>query len=711
MLCNSIRGGRLVLRHNIYKFNPSRCLNRPTLIVQWPCQGSLFFTGSRILQNINKEVDSSKTANEKITSIPSSLIDGDAGKVKLSTTAVPPAADKPENNKTPTISELKIMKELFKYLWPKGEKNVKLRVIIAVSLLIGAKLLNVQVPFFFKDTVDSMNVDWSDSTVALPAAIALTIISYGAARFGAVLFGELRNAIFAKVAQNTIKTISLQTFDHLMKLDLGWHLSRQTGGLTRAMDRGTKGISYVLTAMIFHIIPITFEISVVCGILTYQFGASFAGITFTTMLLYGIFTLRTTAWRTKFRRQANKADNKGASIALDSLINFEAVKYFNNEQYLASKYNTSLKSYTEAQVKVAQSLAFLNSGQNLIFTSALTAMMYMGCTGILGGNLSVGDLVLINQLVFQLSVPLNFLGSVYRDLKQSLIDMESLFKLRKNEVKILNNKNPAILSLKDGPFNIEFKNVTFGYDPNRKILRNASFIIPAGVKTAVVGPSGSGKSTILKLVFRFYDPEEGRVLVNGIDVRDYDLDSLRRAIGVVPQDTPLFNDTIWENVKFGDVTATDEQILNAVEKAQLGTLIEKLPKKYETIVGERGLMISGGEKQRLAIARVLLKNAPIMFFDEATSALDTHTEQELLKTIKNNFDKGSRTSVYIAHRLRTVADSDKIIVLKEGSIFEEGTHLGLLSKPNSLYKDLWNIQENLDMINDSLKVKPVGKLR
>ncbi|CCF60037.1 hypothetical protein KAFR_0I02580 [Kazachstania africana CBS 2517] len=628
--------------------------------------------------------------------------------VKLKEDSRPNNADTGKSTsltKAPSISELKILKDLFKYIWPRGDSKVKLRVLISLSLLIGAKLLNVQVPFFFKKTVDSMNVTWDDPSVALPAAIGLTILSYGVARFSTVLFGELRNAVFVKVAQNAIKTVSVETFRHLMKLDLGWHLSRQTGGLTRAMDRGTKGISYVLSAMVFHIIPITFEISVVCGILTHQFGASFAEITFMTMLLYSIFTIKTTAWRTQFRRDANKADNKGASIALDSLINFEAVKYFNNENYLSSKYNSALIDYRNSQIKISKSLAFLNSGQNLIFTTALTGMMYLGCTGVIGGNLTVGDLVLINQLVFQLSVPLNFLGSVYRELKQSLIDMESLFKLRKNEVKIHNIENPKIILKEDGPFEITFENVTFGYHADRKILKNASFTIPAGWKTAIVGPSGSGKSTILKLVFRFYDPEEGRILINGIDVREIELDSLRKLIGVVPQDTPLFNDSIWENVKFGRIDALDSEIYEVIEKAQLDSLIRKLPQSYETIVGERGLMISGGEKQRLAIARVLLKDASVMFFDEATSALDTHTEQALLKTIRANFKTGSRTSIYIAHRLRTIADADKIIVLEDGTVREEGTHNELLAKSTSLYKELWNVQENLDLIEREIEIE------
>lgn len=606
-------------------------------------------------------------------------------------------------SKAPTISELKILKDLFKYIWPSGDNKVRFRVLTALALLIGAKLLNVQVPFFFKDAVDSMNIEWSDATTVLPIAITLTVISYGAARFGAVLFGEIRNAVFASVAQNAIRKVSLQTFQHLMRLDLGWHLSRQTGGLTRAMDRGTKGISYILSAMVFHIIPIAFEISVVCGILTYQFGTSFAAVTFATMLLYSIFTFKTTAWRTEFRRSANRADNKAASVALDSLINFEAVKYFNNERYLADKYHNSLTNYTNSQIKVAQSLAFLNSGQNLIFTSALTAMMYMGCTGVMSGDLSVGDLVLINQLVFQLSVPLNFLGSVYRELKQSLIDMESLFKLQKNKVNIQNSKTPLMLP-KDKPCEIKFENVTFGYHPDRKILENANFTLPAGWKTAIVGPSGSGKSTILKLVFRFYDPQEGCILIDGKDIRELDLKSLRRAIGVVPQDTPLFNDTIWENVKFGKITATDDDIRKAIDKAQLAPLIHSLPQGSETIVGERGLMISGGEKQRLAIARVLLKDTPIMFFDEATSALDTHTEQALLRTIKENFAGNSRTSIYIAHRLRTIADADKIVVLENGRVKEEGKHAELLSKPTSLYSELWNIQENLDLLEEEIEM-------
>lgn len=587
------------------------------------------------------------------------------------------------------------------YLWPKNNFGFKVRVVVALSFLVLAKLLNVQVPFYFKSIIDGMNIDWTDEVGLVSTIIGGTILAYGGARFGAVLFGELRNAIFATVSQSAIRKVAHNTFRHLLNLDLGFHLSRQTGGLTRAIDRGTKGISYVLTAMVFHILPITFEISVVSGILTYNYGMNFAAVTLLTMLAYSIFTIRTTAWRTGFRRRANNADNKAASVALDSLINFESVKYFNNEAYQAKKYDMALQKYQDFSIKIATSLAFLNSGQNLIFTSALTAMMYMAADGVASGSLTVGDLVLINQLVFQLSVPLNFLGSVYRELKQSLLDMETLFQLQKNQVLITSKPNAPPLMLKKGE--IRFENVTFGYHPQRPILNNCSFVIPGGEKVAIVGPSGSGKSTILRLVFRFYDIQSGRILIDGQDIRDVDLESLRRAIGVVPQDTPLFNDTILENVRYGNLESSDEEVNRVISEAKLDRLVNDLPDGLQTIVGERGMMISGGEKQRLAIARVLLKKSPITFFDEATSALDTHTEQSLLRTIRGVFKNTGNTNVSIAHRLRTIADSDKIIVLEKGEVKEEGDHQSLLKKEGSLYGELWNIQENLDLDRELLE--------
>ncbi|CAK9439956.1 uncharacterized protein LODBEIA_P40560 [Lodderomyces beijingensis] len=611
-----------------------------------------------------------------------------------------------------STSELSMLRSLVRTIWPKNNPKFKIRVIVAVSLLIGSKLLNVQVPFFFKQIIDQMNVNWADDVGLLASVVGSLILAYGGARFGAVLFGELRNAIFAGVAQSAIKRVASDTFQRLLNMDLQFHLSQQTGGLTRAIDRGTKGISSVLSAMVFHIIPITFEISIVCGILSWNYGASFAAVTFATMLAYSIFTIQTTAWRTKFRRQANNADNQAASVALDSLINYESVKIFNNESFQCEKYNRALTKYEQASVKVATSLAYLNAGQNFIFTSALTAMMYMGCQGVVSGGLTVGDLVLINQLVFQLSVPLNFLGSVYRDMKQSLLDMENLFQLQNVPIKIKDPEQGASdLVLHDKfPGEIRFENVTFGYHPDRPILQDATFTIPAGEKVAIVGPSGSGKSTILRLVFRFYDVDKGRILIDGQDIGKVSLESLRRKIGVVPQETPLFNDTIRENIRYGDLDSSDQQINDAVSAVQLEKLIDDLPDGLDTIVGERGMMISGGEKQRLAIARLLLKNAPITFFDEATSALDTHTEQSLLKTIRGIFKKDQKTNVSIAHRLRTIADADKIIVLNKGRVQEEGKHAELLSDENSLYAQLWNIQENLD-IEEELKHEEEERIR
>lgn len=612
-------------------------------------------------------------------------------------------------------SESFMLKSLFKTIWPKNNLNFKIRVIIALSLLVGAKILNVQVPFYFKQIIDTMNIDWTNEVGVFLTVIGSLILAYGGARFGAVLFGELRNAIFASVAQLAIRRVAYNTFVKLLNMDLQFHLSRQTGGLTRAIDRGTKGISYVLSAMVFHIIPITLEISIVCGILTYNYGASFAAMTFVTMLAYSIFTIQTTAWRTKFRRQANNADNQAANVALDSLINYESVKIFNNELYQASKYDKALMKYQQSSVKIATSLAFLNSGQNFIFTLALTAMMYMGCQGVYTGELTVGDLVLINQLVFQLSVPLNFLGSVYRELKQSLLDMENLFQLQNQPIRIKEIPNAPPLKLNNNnnnnynnnnslPGEIRFENVLFGYHPDRPILNNASFTIPARQKVAIVGPSGSGKSTILRLIFRFYDINQGRILIDGQDISKVLLESLRKLIGIVPQETPLFNDTILENIRYGRLDASDEEIYRVINQVQLNKLIDDLPDGVQTIVGERGMMISGGEKQRLAMARLLLKRAPITFFDEATSALDTHTEQALLKTIRLVFKQQHQTNVSIAHRLRTIADADKIIVLNKGQVVEEGTHWQLLNEqPNSLYAQLWNIQENLDIEKELLQ--------
>lgn len=600
-------------------------------------------------------------------------------------------AEQTVSNKEQRKADWAIMKEMARYLWPKDDLGARARVATALALLVASKVLNVQVPFYFKNIVDSMNVDFATLGGTAWTVGGAMIVAYGATRIGAAVFQEIRNAIFASVAQKAIRRVACNVFEHLLRLDLNFHLSRQTGGLTRAIDRGTKGISFLLTSMVFHIIPTVLEISMVCGILAYQYGPQFAAITAATMVAYTSFTVITTSWRTKFRKQANAADNAGATVAVDSLINFEAVKYFNNEKYEVGRYDTALSNYEKASIKVTTSLSFLNAGQNLIFSSALSGMMYLAANGIATGSLTIGDLVMVNQLVFQLSIPLNFLGSVYRELRQSLLDMETLFNLQKVNIAVKEPEKPKSLQLRRGG-EIRFENVTFGYHEDRPILRNLSLTIPAGQKIAIVGPSGCGKSTILRLLFRFYDTQEGQILIDDQDIRDVSLQSLREAIGVVPQDTPLFNNTIEHNIRYGNMKASSEDVRNAAKRARVHEIVDGLPEGYNTMVGERGMMISGGEKQRLAVSRLILKDPPLLFFDEATSALDTYTEQSLLQNINSILKEKARTSIFVAHRLRTIFDSDKIIVLKDGHVAESGTHSQLLAA-GGVYAELWHAQE------------------
>lgn len=591
-------------------------------------------------------------------------------------------------------ADWRIVRNLASNLWPAGwgpdARSTKGRIILALGLLAGGKILNVQVPMFFKQIVDVLNVPFTpDSSVWVIAGSV--ILSYGAARIFATLFSEMRNAVFAKVGQHAVRSVARKTFEHLLDLDLRFHLTRQTGGLTRAINRGTKGITFLLTSIIFHIVPTALEISMVCGILTYNFGSNFAYITLLTMAGYSWFTIRTTSWRTRFRREANEADNKAATTAVDSLINYEAVKHFNNEKFEADQYDKSLAKYEDASIKIATSLAYLNSGQNVIFSSALTAMMVLAAQGVIAGTMTVGDLVMINQLVFQLSLPLNFLGTIYRELRQSLLDMEVLYNLQGEKRIIEDSPNAKPLVLSQGG-NIEFKNVSFSYYPTRPILNNISFTIPAGKKVALVGSSGSGKSTVLRLLFRFYPPQSGSILIDGQEISSVQLTSLRSQIGVVPQDTPLFHADVMHNIRYGNLSASDEQVIEVAKMARVHDAVQRLPKTYHTTVGERGLMISGGEKQRLAIARVLLKDPPIVFFDEATSALDSQTEAELMRNINSTLLSKKRTSIFIAHRLRTVVGADLIIVLKDGDVAEQGTHEELLAK-GGLYHQMWLAQE------------------
>ncbi|KAH7104702.1 iron-sulfur clusters transporter ATM1 [Auriculariales sp. MPI-PUGE-AT-0066] len=582
-----------------------------------------------------------------------------------------------------------IIKQLTLNLWPQGEWSIRARVVTGLGLLVAAKVLNVQVPFVFKSVIDALNVDMTaQSTVWLVAGSL--IVGYGVTRVGATLCSELLNAVFAKVGQRAVRKVARETFEHLMNLDIQFHLSRQTGGLTRAIDRGTKGITFIIGALVFRIFPTVLEVGMVCGILTYNFGVQYAVVTGLTMVAYTWFTVRTTAWRTQFRQAANKADNQSATIAVDALINYEAVKHFGNERHELQRYDQSLSRYEAASLKIASSLAMLNSGQNIIFSTALTTMMFLAAQGVVQGTMTVGDLVMVNQLVFQLSLPLNFLGTVYRELRQSLLDMDTLFKLQGERNAVVSRPNAPNLQLQGG--NIRFEDVSFGYIDQRPIFKSVSFTIPAGKKTAIVGPSGCGKSTVVRLLGRFYDPNGGRILVDGQDISQVELSSLRRALGVVPQDTPLFHTDIITNLRYGRLDATDEEVFQAAQKANIHATVSKLPHGYKTPVGERGLMISGGEKQRLAIARVILKDPSILLFDEATSALDSHTEHEVMNSINTILRDKHCTSVFIAHRLRTIVDADHIIVLKEGVVVEQGTHEKLLALQGT-YHDLWRAQQ------------------
>lgn len=567
--------------------------------------------------------------------------------------------------------------------------------LVAVGLLGASKVLSVSIPFMFKHAVDAMSMSASVGDIPAPILVpAAALIGYGAARAGASLTGELRNAVFASVARKAIVDVAVNTFRHLHALPLKFHLDRETGALARVIDRGQKGIDFMLRSMVFNVVPTILEVSIVCTILATRFGPAFAGVAAATVATYTVFTFATTHWRTQFRKQMNQADTAASSKAIDSLLNFETVKYFGNEEHEAQKYAKFLKQYGNAHVKTQGSLSLLNFGQNAIFSTALTAIMLMTSHQIVGGTMTIGDLVMVNGMLFQLSLPLNFLGTVYREVQQSLIDMESMFSLLAQPTQSVSepkkNSYPLVLKNKDDGATVTFENVSFGYTDERMILDDVSFEVPNASTAAIVGPSGCGKSTIIRLLYGLYKPTDGRILIDGQDIWDVDMSSVRARIGVVPQDTVLFNNTVKYNIGYGRLSASDEEIMEAARQASIHDAIFRFPDGYETQVGERGLKISGGEKQRLAIARTVLKDPVLLCLDETTSSLDSKTEEEILNSL-NNLTR-SRTAIYIAHRLSTVAALDNIIVLNHGKVIEIGAHGSLLSE-NGFYADMWLRQQ------------------
>lgn len=579
------------------------------------------------------------------------------------------------------------------FLWPKDKNSMKLRVIAAVICLFLAKAANVGTPPILGYAVDSLTELSQGLNVYMLIPLAL-IISYGIARVAALAFGELRNAIFSKVAQNAITQLTLNTFKHLHSLSLQFHLGRQTGALSKFIDRGTKGVNFLLTYVLFNVIPTIIEIFLVAGILAYIYGLKYALVTLITISLYIVVTFTVTQWRLQFRRRMNAADNAVSTKLVDSLLNFETVKYFNNEEHEYRRLFESLDQYEIESIKNQYSLSYLNIAQTIVIMTGITIMLVMSAFDIREGSLTIGGFVVINAYMLQLYQPLNFFGTVYREIRQSLTDMENLFTLWEEKPNLTDSE---MTLQKTEEASIRFENVSFDYDARRTIIENISFEVPNGKKVALVGPTGAGKSTISRLLFRFYDPKEGAVYVNNQNIKDISQRSLRKMIGVVPQDTVLFNDTIYYNISYGNPEASEEQIYEAAKSADIHNFVTNLPDGYQTIVGERGLKLSGGEKQRVAIARAILKNPSIFFFDEATSALDSTTEKEIqknLQTISQN-----RTTLVIAHRLSTAADADEILVLEQGQITERGTHDELLSR-NGKYAEMWNKQKDTQVVQD-----------
>jgi ATP-binding cassette, subfamily B, heavy metal transporter len=574
---------------------------------------------------------------------------------------------------------------LLPFVWPKGAPGLRMRVVVACFCLVAAKIATVYVPIIFKKLVDALTEAPGDLVVVVPIGL---LLAYGIARVISQGFNELRDGIFAKVVQRAVRQVATITFRHLHALSLRFHLERQTGGLSRTIDRGVKGIEFLLLFVVFNVLPTIIEILLVCGLLWSFYDIWFALVTFGTVAIYVVYTFVVTRWRLKIRRVMNDADGDANTKAIDSLLNYETVKYFGNEEHEARRYDNAFSVYERAAVSNRTSLSALNVGQAVIIACGVTAMMTMAASGIRNGTMTVGDFVLVNAYLIQLYMPLNLLGMVYREIRQALIDMEAMFGLLDVPPEV--SDRPGAPALAAGAGEIRFEHVDFGYDPRRPILKDVGFVVPPGHKVAIVGPSGAGKSTISRLLFRFYDVTGGRILIDGQDVREVTQGSLREAIGIVPQDTVLFNDTIGYNIAYGKPGSAPERIEHAARLAHIHEFVTGLPDGYETRVGERGLKLSGGEKQRVAIARTILKDPVILLFDEATSALDTRTEKEIQRNLAD-VSRG-RSTLMIAHRLSTVVDADEIIVLEEGRIVERGQHADLL-RAGGRYAEMWARQQ------------------
>jgi ABC-type transport system involved in Fe-S cluster assembly fused permease/ATPase subunit len=593
---------------------------------------------------------------------------------------IPPAEAQPRQ-----YSTLQVVLSFAPYLWPKGNPAARFRVSAAVLSMVLAKAAAVYVPILYARTIDALTKPGS-LAIALPV---LLILGYGLTRIGSAGFGEIRDALFASVSQRAVRMVALQTYQHLHRVSLRFHLDRQTGGLSRVIDRGVLGMQQVLRLAVFNVVPTAVELLLVTGIIWHMFDWRYAAVTLSAVLIYVAFTSTLAGRRGRYRRTLNETDNEASSKSLDSLLNYETVKYFGNEAHEAARYDKALARYERAAVRVQVSLNMLNLGQAVIIASGLTVIMLMAASSMAAGEMTIGKFVLINTYLMQLYQPLNFLGMVYMTIKQGLVDMEQMFTLMRVEAEVIDKPGAPPLIAGAAGGEVRFENVRFGYRPNREILHGISFTIPAGKRVAIVGPTGSGKSTISRLLFRFYDVTGGRVLVDGQDIRDVAQNSLRAAIGVVPQDTVLFNDTIRYNIGYGKPSAPPEEIENAARLAQVHDFVTRLPEGYDTMVGERGLKLSGGEKQRVAIARTILKDPRILILDEATSALDTRTEQEIQGAFRAVMSH--RTTLVIAHRLSTVIDADEIIVLRDGAIEERGTHASLLAR-DGLYARMWALQ-------------------